>query len=268
MKYQILSNWYQHQTDWNLKAFDLTVVENWKDIDKNLPILCSGDLTHENISYWLTNNFPALYFARGYVGNHQHKRRNGWMHRIVIRDWANYKLKTIPYSRWGTIDLERHSWKVKKVKNVLIAPSKATTFYWTSCHSTAWAEELSKKFPGANVKIRYKDGKSWQRWNTLFEDLDWADLVVSQSSAITAEAFWYGKKVISTAPCTTWAAGEQSIDDWKNPKEPELREAWHEHVAWSQFKLDEINSGEALELVQRYHGDVMNYNSTYQYKFY
>jgi hypothetical protein len=69
--------------------------------------------------------------------------------------------------------------------------------------------------------------------------LDWADLVVSQSSAITCEAFWYGKKVISTEPCPTWAAGRTTLEDWANPTEPALRAAWHEHIAWCQYTRDQ-----------------------------
>jgi hypothetical protein len=189
------------------------------------------------------------------------------MHRITINGWANFDLKNIPYSRWNLLGLKKHPWKVKTIKNVLIAPSKVSTWYWASCDSNVWAKEISKKFPGANIKIRYKMEKSRNRWNTLFNDFDWADLVVSQSSAITAEAFWYGKKVISTEPCTTWAAGRTTLDNWQDPTEPELRDAWHEHVAWSQFTNKEIDSGDAINLVQLYHGSALDIKQDHQYNF-
>jgi hypothetical protein len=267
--YQVLTSWWEIcNNQWKENLPNLQVVNNWIDVDSSNIILCQGDLAHANVKHWLNNDFPVLYFARGYVGNHQYKSRDGWMHRITQRGWANFDLKPIPHSRWPALKLEKHNWKVKKVKNVLIAPSKATTPFWSGCTSTSWAEEISKKFPGANIKIRYKTGKSRDRWNTLFKDFDWADLVVSQSSAITAEAFWYGKKVISTEPCTTWAVGRPSVDDWQNPKEPELRDRWHEHVAWSQFTNTEIDSGEAIMLVQQYHGSVLEYKHNYKYNFF
>jgi hypothetical protein len=267
--YQILKNWSQHleNNNWNRLPGGLRYVDDWKTITRDYPVLCSGDVCHENVRYWLNNNFPALYFARGYIGNHQHDHRDYWMHRITVRGWANFELKSIPYSRWNVLNLNRHPWKVKSVKKVLIAPSKSTTTYWSNQPSNVWAEEISKNFPGAEVKIRYKAGKPWHRWSTLFKDLDWADLVVSQSSAITAEAFWYGKKVISIEPCTTWAVGRPTFENWQDPKEPEYRDQWHEHVAWSQFTNNEINSGEAIDLVQQYHGAVLDIKHQYTYNF-
>jgi hypothetical protein len=161
--------------------------------------------------------------------------------------------------------LVRHPWKVKEVKNILLAPSKMTATVWGSNQNNHWVDQLMNKFPGANVKIRFKARKSGARWATLWDELDWADLVISQSSAITCEAFWYGKKVISLEPCSTWAAERTLIDDWQNPKEPELREAWHEHLAWSQFSNEEWQTGEALSLIEKYMGPIVDYKSKYVY---
>jgi hypothetical protein len=130
-----------------------------------------------------------------------------------------------------------------------------------------WAEGLAAQFPGANVGIRYKAKKSWQRWQTLWADFDWADLVVAQSSAITCEAFWYGKKVISTEPCPTWAAERTMLDDWQNPTEPVLRDAWHEHLAWSQYTHEEWASGQALRLIDQYMGSAHDYDPEFKYNF-
>jgi hypothetical protein len=141
-----------------------------------------------------------------------------------------------------------------------------TSTIWTP-ETDAWSESMLDKFPGAEVRIRTKLGKSKQRWNTLWDDLDWADLVVSQSSAITAEAFWYGKKVISLYPCPTWAAGTSTLDTWQDPAEPEHRSAWHEHLAWSQFTNQEWSSGYAVKSIARYIGPVNQYQSGYSYNF-
>jgi hypothetical protein len=164
--------------------------------------------------------------------------------------------------------LLRHPWKVKEVKRVLIAPSKMTSEVWIGNNAYSWANSMLDKFSGAEVKIRHKAATPGIRWSTLWEDLDWADLIVSQSSAITVEAFWYGKKVISLYPCNTWAAERSTLADWKNPKEPELREQWHEHLAWSQYSDDEFISGEALEEVIKYLGNPKDINSNYSYNFF
>ena len=262
--YQILEKDYI-EFPWYKNWTNIIVVNDISKIDKTIPIIVGSDVQKTEIRNFLNNNQPAIYIGRGYVGNHLYKTRQLW--RYSVNGWANTKLLNIPHSRWDVMKLERHPWKVKEVKRILIAPSKMTQPIWDPKTGHNWAEHMATKFPGAEVKIRYKIKKAGFRWATLWDDLDWADLVVAQGSAITAEAFWYGKKVISTHPCITWAAEKTTLDDWQNPKEPELRDAWHEHLAWSQFRNNEWESGEALNLIDSYIGSVKEYKSEYNYNF-
>ncbi len=264
MTYQVLAQDY-YETPWYKNWKDLTIVDNVSNLNSNIPIIVGADLQRSEVRGFLNNNQPGIYIARGYVGNHMYKTRQLW--RYSINGWANTRLLDIPYSRWDVMKLERHPWKVKEVKKVLIAPSKMTQPIWDSELGWNWAEYMATQFPGAEVKIRYKIKKSGLRWATLFDELDWADLVVAQGSAITAEAFWYGKKVISTHPCITWAAQQNTLEDWQDPKEPEFRDAWHEHLAWSQFRNEEWESGEALNLIEKYFKDIINYKTNYNYNF-
>lgn len=269
MRVQLLTNefspdhpWLQ---GWNTQFEQIDFVDDWRKIDSGCVVIAGSDVRSWYVRHWLNRQQPALYIGRGYVGNHTTKHRRLW--RASVNGWANTRLMPVPHSRWSTMQLPRHPWKVQKVRNVLVAPSKLTSYSW--CHQSPeqWAESVAKQFTGANVRIRYKARKPWQRWATLWEDLDWADLVVAQSSAITCEAFWYGKKVISTEPCPTWACGTQLVKDWQDPVEPELREAWHEHLAWSQYTVEEWTSGEALQLIQNYVGNVLDYDPGHQYNF-
>lgn len=253
-----INNWVQSRRG-------IILCDNWKDISADIPVFCYSDLTRTHVPTWLNSQQPAVYFGRGYLGNHLHKKR--LFYRASINSWANTVLKPLPYSRWAKMDMPKHPWKVKKIKNVLIAPSKVTTRVWSQQTSEEWASSLMNLFPGADVRIRTKPGKSSVRYSTLWEDLDWADLVVSQSSAITCEAFWYGKKVISTEPCPTWAAGRTFLEDWKNPSEPLHRAEWHEHIAWCQYTRDEWLSGRALDLLAQYLGPFESYNPEFQYNF-
>jgi hypothetical protein len=264
--FQVLTsecNEFPISTAWNHR---IEKIDDWKLVDKSKPIFCIGDLLNENVRAWLKHDYPAIYFARGYVGNHQYKREN-WMWRAGIRGWANTKILNVPYSRWHLLNLKKNPWKVKKVKNVLLAPSKMTSKIWSRQKSAEWVESMMEKFPGADVRVRLKGEKPSLRWQTLWNDLDWSDLVVSQGSAITCEAFWYGKKVISLEPCSTWAAEKFTLADWQNPEEPKARDLWHEHLAWSQFTRDEWQSGKVFELIKLYYGDVLSYSSGHTYNF-
>ena len=265
MMYQVLEQDYNEGINWYKNWPNIKIVNDFLNIDKSIPIILPSDIQRSIVRQSLNNNQPAIYIGRGYVGNHMYKTRQLW--RYSVNGWANTKLLDVPYSRWDVMNLEKHPWKVKEVKNVLIAPSKMTQPIWDSSIGWNWAEYMSTKFPGANVKIRIKPKKSGLRWATLFEDLDWADLVVAQGSAITAEAFWYGKKAISTHPCITWAAQKNTLDDWQDPTEPNLRDDWHEHLAWSQFRNEEWESGAALELIEKYFKSIINHNSNHHYYF-
>ena len=250
---------------WQTKFNQIKFINNWQDVCFDHPVACGSDVLRPYVRQWLNTKQPAFYIGRGYVGNHTQKKRRLW--RVSLNGWANIELKQIPYSRWEIMNLPRHAWKVKKVQKVLIAPSRQSTPAWSQQLPHEWAETFLDKFPGAEVKIRYKQELPVQRLATLWEDLDWADLIVTQSSAISCEAFWYGKKVISTEPCPTWAVGRSLLEDWKDPTEPGLRDAWHEHLAWSQFTVDEWASGEPLNLIQQYLGSVASYNSKHDYNF-
>jgi hypothetical protein len=259
---QFIQEWVDN---WIQQNHDIILCDDWKKVDPAISVFCYSDLTNKNVPVWLNQRQPAVYVGRGYIGNHLHKKR--MFYRASVNSWANTVLKPIPYSRWSVMGLPRHPWKVKQVRNVLIAPSKVTTRVWSGQSSAEWAESISTQFPGAEVRIRAKPGKASNRYSTLWADLDWADLVVSQSSAITCEAFWYGKKVISIEPCPTWAAGRTQLTDWADPTEPPLRAAWHEHIAWCQYTRSEWHSGEALDLLEQYLGPCENYNPEFQYSF-
>ena len=264
MTYQVLRSDYE-QTAWFANWKNIVIRDSVSDVQPTVPVIVGGDLQKPHVRQWFNQHQPAIYISRGYVGNHMYKTRRLW--RYSVNGWANIKLLDVPFARWPKTQLDRHPWKVKQVRNVLIAPSNHTVAIWNPETGQDWAEHMSKQFPGATVKIRPKIRKSGARWATLFQDLDWADLVVAQGSAITAEAFWYGKKVISTHPCTTWAAGQQSLADWQNPAEPNLRDQWHEHLAWSQFFVEEWESGQALDLIEKYMGRVVDVKHNWNYSF-
>jgi len=262
--YQVLQADYD-TSPWFSNWQNVNVRNEWQNVNQETPVIVGSDVLQPYVRQWLTYCQPAIYIGRGYVGNHIYKKRQLW--RYSVNGWANTKLLSVPYSRWPMLNLEKHTWKVKEVKHVLIAPSKMTAPIWDPVHGWEWTNYISQQFPGAEVRVRTKAGKAGIRWASLWDDLDWADLVVSQGSAITAEAFWYGKKVISLHPCTTWAATDSTLANWQDPTEPKLRDAWHEHLAWCQFTNTEWSSGEALDLINSYIGSVTEYRPGHTYDF-
>lgn len=206
----------------------------------------------------MKNRNPYFAINRPYLGAHNTKIRNQW--RVSVNSFAPIFYNNPPYDRWDKIKLEKHPWKVKEIKNILVATTFKGTEVFIGVKSHTWAKYISDYFVNQDVdlKIRYKEqqgkGKGG-RYLTLWNDLDWADLVISYSSAITAEAFWYGKKVISTGVCPTWICNTSKLlNMWDDPTEPKNRDQWHNHMSWIQFSNDEWESGEAQEMTVAYQG--------------
>lgn len=249
-----------------LNCKNLKIVKNISEVLDSDTMFMNGNILKPEVRERLNNQNPTVFIHRGYLGNHLYKKRKWW--RASVNGFANIKLMPVPHPRWHLLNLPKHPWKVHSVKKILIAPSKMTSIIWDPLVGHNWATNMLDKFPGAEVRIRPKASKPIFRWNTLWEDLDWADLVISQSSAITVEAFWYGKKVISLYPCPTWAAGcNSTLENWEDPSEPDLRDQWHEHIAWSQFTNEEWFSGSAFDLIETYLGPISKYKSGYNYNF-
>jgi hypothetical protein len=249
---------------WKKYLDQLILIDDPEKTDPEIPmILPANPIGFTNT--WMKAKYPYFAVNRPYIGSWLEKKR--FSLRVSVNSFAPTKLGNMPFSRWPTTRLTRQPWKVSKVSNILIAPSRKSQTIFTGEDVAVWSERLKVFFEGqgANVKIRPKIGKKGvQHWGDasrgvtgLFSkdgDLDWADLVVSYSSAITAEAFWYGKKAISLGVCPTWVACDNHLDNWQDPAEPKNRDIWHDHVSWSQFTLEEWYSGAAQDLTVQYQG--------------
>ena len=156
---QLLSADYQDDAfiqewvdNWLATRSGMTVCNDWQTVAADVPVFCYADLTRGHVPTWLNNRQPAVYIGRGYLGNHLYKKR--MFYRASVNGWANTVLKPVLHSRWPQMNLPRHAWRVKKIKNVLIAPSKITTRVWSRQTSEEWAESMTNQFTGAT-------GQTW-----------------------------------------------------------------------------------------------------------
>lgn len=239
---------------WKKWADKVIILNSPEEANPEIPFVFGGNMIYKWVRNWMRLKRPCIVTNRPFLGGHLTKFREAW--RVSVNSFAATEIKTIPHDRWPIMKLEKHPWKVLEVKNVLIAPPRKTLGIWLKTNPVDWSNHLALQFPGANVRIRLKDGMKGKggRYSSLWDDLDWADLVVSYSSAITAEAFWYGKKAISLGVCPTWVACDNHLSNWQDPTEPKNRDLWHQHVSWCQFTNNEWNSGDAQEMIYQYHG--------------
>lgn len=239
---------------WKKYADKVIILEKPEDAKSDIPFIFGGNLMSKWVRNWMASGKPCFVTNRPFLGSQLHKKRMAW--RVSVNSFACTKLGNVAHSRWNTIGLQKNPWKVREIKNVLIAPPRKSILAWTGLGGQEWVDTIKDKFPGANVKIRLKEGMKGKggRYATLWSDFDWADLIVSYSSAITTEAFWYGKKAISLGVCPTWIACDNHLNNWQDPTEPANRDIWHEHMSWIQFTNEEWGSGAAQEMTVAYQG--------------
>ena len=248
--------------EWLPVVSDFAIHDDWSALDPAVPLMVYGNLRAKPIVDWIEQHRPLICMNRphiaGWSGQYDLEAR-----RFAINGFACTKWGQRTHDRFPLLRIPRHAWKVKKIRRVLIAPPGKLLWFWRGVKAQDWADQQARFFADKKVEVRFRwkyenrKGKGG-RYVDLWQDFDWADLVVSWASAITAEAFWYGKKAISLAPCPTWVCCDRDLNNWDDPREPEQRDEWHEHMAWTQFTRAEMQNGAGAAMILQYQGWPIN----------
>ena len=229
-----------------------------QDLDPDTPLLVHSNMASKWIVDWIDARRPVIAMNRPHIGGWAKQYTYG-ARRFSVNGYACTHWGSRTHDRFPLLNIPRHEWKVQEVRRVLIAPPGKLLWFWHALEATEWAQQQKAFFANKSVEVRFRwkyDNRKGKkgRYVDLWQDLDWADLVVSWGSAITAEAFYYGKKVISLGPCPTWVCCDRDFANWQDPTEPAGREEWHEHMAWTQFTEKEMTSGEGARMILQYQG--------------
>jgi hypothetical protein len=229
-----------------------------EDLDPTIPLLVYSNMATSWIMDWIDKQRPVIAMNRPHLGGWAKQYTYG-ARRFSINGYACTRWGQRTHDRFYLLNIPRHAWKVREVRRVLIAPPGKLLWFWQHVQPDQWAQEQAQFFADKGVKVRFRwkyDNRKGKkgRYADLWQDLDWADLVVSWGSAITAEAFYYGKKVISLGPCATWTCCDRDYGNWQDPSEPAGRAEWHEHMAWTQFTQQEMTTGAGAEMILQYQG--------------
>jgi hypothetical protein len=229
-----------------------------EDLDPAIPLLVYSNMGSNWIVNWIDKQRPVIAMNRPHIGGWAKQYTYG-ARRFSINGYACTRWGSRTHDRFSLLNIPQHPWKVREIRRVLIAPPGKLLWFWQGIEATEWAQQQAAFFSDKSVEVRYRwkyenrKGKKG-RYVDLWQDLDWADLVISWGSAITAEAFYYGKKVISLGPCPTWTCCDRDLSNWQDPTEPAGRAEWHEHMAWTQFTQQEMTSGAGAEMILQYQG--------------
>lgn len=252
---------YTHVIDrdeWLPVVDDFIIYDRAEDLDPTVPLLVYSNMRAKFIVDWIEKKYPIICMNRphmaGWTGQYATDTR-----RFSVNGYASTQWGHRSHDRFQLMNIPRHPWKVQEIQRVLIAPPGKLLKFWHGRDTKIWAQQQADFFTDKNVQVRFRwkydnrKGKSG-RYADLWQDLDWADLVVSWGSAITAEAFYWGKKVISLGPCATWVCCDRDYANWQDPTEPPTRDEWHEHMAWTQFTRAEMKHGVGARMIVQYQG--------------
>jgi hypothetical protein len=228
--------------------------------DSNEPIILRGILKHKIMKRCWEDGRDFYYIDTGYFGNERTiTNPNGWKywHRIVKNDLQHSSMVIRPDDRFKLFNKKFQPWK-KTGRKILIAKpdEKPCKFYGIDLNT--WVENTIseiKKYTDRPVVVRERAVKRIDRIknNTLQEALD-DDVfaLVTFNSVAAVESIFYGIPTFTLAP--TNAADPMSLKDLskiENPFYPsdEERYSWACHLAYGQFHINELKSGNALHML-------------------
>ena len=189
----------------------------------------------------------------GYFGNKKRKT----IFRLSVNNFQNIDpIIDRPADRWESLGLEQHSFK-QGSSIVIVPPDRKIVHTLGLGSEDRWINETVlkiKSFTDREIKIRKRPEPRADRIvSNTFKDFikDDTFCVVGYSSNALVEAAMYDIPVISLGDSATKSLYRYQLEDIEKikPAYPSDKQAWLNHLAYSQFTREELLSGVAWELI-------------------
>lgn len=232
-----------------------------KDIIKN-PVLIRG-ISSGKIAKSVRENGQDYYFIEtGYLGNYRcANNRTGRKvyHRIVKNAMQHSTIMDVPDDRWKALVnfnplLEYKGWKRTGSKILVVLPSDKPFQYYDS-NREKWIQQVEKtikKHSDREIVWREKASRGERTNDTIYDALD-DDIyaLVTYNSIATVEAVQHGIPAFGLAPTAADPVCSNDLTQIENPVMPseDTVYKWLCSIAYSQFSLDEILTGQAWKMV-------------------
>jgi len=231
----------------------IVTVEEALESDTSIPLCWAGSYKKLLFDHCIDNSRKFYNLDSGYFGN---KKTKNFV-RISVNEFQNTKtIVPRPRDRWDSLAIEDTC--LKQGSTIVLVHPDAKKMHLLNLGSPEqWIENtvnLIKQHSDRRIKIRQRPASRADRVEfDTFKDFVNEDThcVVGHSSNALVEAAMWGIPVIALGPSATqslYSTNIASIDDIK-PVDQELKQAWLNHLAYSQFHKDELLSGKAWELL-------------------
>jgi hypothetical protein len=165
----------------------------------------------------------------------------------------------VPSDRWDQLvdfnpDLKYNGWK-RTGSKVLVVLSSDKPFQYYGHNREAWLRKVVRtlrKHTDREIVFREKATRGERTNDTIYDALD-DDIyaLVTYNSIAAVEAIQYGIPAFALAPTAADPVGNKDLKNIEKPNMPDedIIQKWLHNIAYSQFSLDEIITGQAWRMV-------------------
>jgi hypothetical protein len=226
------------------------------------PIVLRGILKHKIMKRCWQDNRDFYYIDTGYFGNEKtDSNPNGWKvwHRIVKNNLQHGEIIPRSGDRFQQFNKKFTPWKRGGRKILVAAPDeKPCKFYGTTKEDwVSQTVETIKQYTDRPVEVRERAAKRIDRItnDTLQQALD-NDVfaLVTYNSVAAIESIFHGIPTFTLAPANAaHPVSKQDLSQIENPyyADHDKLYAWACHLSYGQFHINELKSGQALDLLKR-----------------
>jgi hypothetical protein len=243
-----------------------------EDIIKD-PVLIRG-ISSGKIAKFVQEHGQDYYFIEtGYLGNYRCDNNltgRKVYHRIVKNAMQHSTIMDVPDDRWQQLvkfnpNLEYKGWKKSGSKILVVLPTEKP-FQFYGHNREKWIQKVEKtikKHSDREIVWRQKASRGERTNDTIYDALD-NDIyaLVTYNSIATVEAIQYGIPAFGLAPTAADPVCSNVLAQIENPVMPseDIVYKWLCSIAYSQFSLDEIITGQAWQMVlENVHRPTLDY---------
>lgn len=228
------------------------------------PILIRGISSGDFAKHALANGRDFYFVETGYLGNYpSDNNRTGRKvyHRIEKNNMQQNRILDVPDDRWRELckfnpSLKYQGWRKNPGSKILFIMSTEKPFMYYGENKDEWVGKTIatiKQHTDREIVIREKEGRAERSNSTIYEALDddiWA--LVTYNSIAAVEAVQSGIPAFSMAPTAASTVTSNDLSLIENPIKPheDVVYKWLSSIAYGQYSLSEILTGQAWKLVQ------------------
>lgn len=245
------------------KLIDYTRYRSVKDtiID---PIIVRGIAAGSIIDDAFSRGVDYYFVETGYFGNYRSEgnpnARKRW-HRVVKNNMQHTRIIDVPDDRWRYLQacdsrLARSGWKKSGSKILIVAPSEKPCVYY-GIDKNQWVHdtiEQLKLYTDREIIVREKASRTSRTTSNIIYDVFDQDIysVVTYNSIAAIESVAYGIPAFALAPTAASPVCSSDLSQIENPYYPdeEFVYRWLCSLAYGQYNLEELLTGEAWRLIQ------------------